>query len=211
MGEKQMSNRWRSTRVAAGLLALACCVFLPAARSAGQAAGEGKTYPRRVLLIRHAEKPPDEDDSAHLSPEGKKRAERLHRLFEATEERPRPFRTPDYVFATANSKNSHRPVETVTPLARRLKLDVDSRYRDEDFAKLAHAIFHDPKYRGKTVLICWHHGTLPQLAGRLKAADAPDAWDKKVFDRVWEITYGEQGQATFHDRPQRLLAGDSTK
>jgi hypothetical protein len=163
-----------------------------------------------VLLIRHAEKPPEGADSVHLSPEGKRRAERLHRLFEAPARGPNLFRTPDYVFVAANSKHSHRPVETVAPLARRLKLDIDTRYKDEDFAKLAHATFHDPKYTGKTVLICWHHGDLPQLARRLKAADAPGAWKGHVFDRVWEITYNEQGKAAFRDRPQQLLPGDST-
>ena len=32
-----------------------------------------------------------------------------------------------------------------------------------------------------------------------------------VFDRVWQITYDDQGNATFRDRPQRLLPGDSEK
>ena len=44
-----------------------------------------------MLLIRHAEKPPPEANSVHLNAEGKKRAEALPRLFEASASRPNPF------------------------------------------------------------------------------------------------------------------------
>ena len=93
---------------------------------AGCAAGEEKAFPATVLLVRHAEKPPDADESVHLSAEGKKRADALPGLFEASKARPDPLPKPDFVFATENSKHSHRPLETVTPLARKLKLTVNA-------------------------------------------------------------------------------------
>src|SRR5262249_10882497 len=44
-------------------------------------ADEEKTFPARVLIIRHAEKPPDEAMSADLSAAGKERAAALPGLF----------------------------------------------------------------------------------------------------------------------------------
>src|SRR5262249_29096526 len=149
--------------------------------------------------------------SPHLSPEGAKRAELLHKLFEASPNRADPFPKPDFIFAAHESKMSNRCNETVAPLAKQLKLDVNSHFANEDFAKLAHELLHKPKYADKTILVCWHHGLLPALAAQLKAKDLPETWKAQVFDRVWEITYGRDGRATWRDRPQQLLAGDSAK
>jgi len=175
------------------------------------AESQNKKYPQLVLIIRHAEKPPEEARSVHLSAEGKKRAEVLPQLFQTSKKRPDPFPAPDFIFAAQNSKHSHRSVETVTILAKKLKLPINSNYPDDDFARLAHELFKNPKYASKTILICWHHGTIPQLAKQLKAADAPDTWKGHVFDRVWQITYDTNGKATFLRRPQQLLATDSAK
>ncbi len=164
------------------------------------------TFPAQILLIRHAEKPADGVD---LSDAGKQRAAALAGLFKKTDARPNPFPTPDFIFAASNSKHSHRSLETVTPLAKSLNLHIDDKYPDDDFAQLADHILHKSKYEGKVVLICWHHGKLPELAHALKAADAPDHFKGSEFDRVWQITYDNQGKATFVNRPQRLLPGDA--
>jgi hypothetical protein len=177
----------------------------------GQAKDRSESYPSRILLIRHAEKPADETSSVHLTPEGMKRAEQLFHLFEASEKRTIAFPVPDFIFAAKDSKHSHRPVETVAVLAKKLKLPINANYRNEDFTELVQEIFHSPKYAGKTILICWHHGTLPQLANRLKAANAPETWKGTVFDRLWEITYDGKGKTTFRDLPQHLLSSDTEK
>jgi broad specificity phosphatase PhoE len=173
-------------------------------------AGQTKTYPAHILIIRHAEKP-EGDTSVSLSTRGKERARALRNLFKKSETRPKKFPTPDFIFATKDSKNSHRPKETVTPLAKRLKLTIDDSYANADFKKLAKEILENPKYAGKTVLICWHHGTMPELAQNLKATDAPKHLKDTVFDRVWRIEYDKAGKARFRDMPQQLLAGDSAK
>ena len=177
---------------------------------AEEKAGPKHTPPATVLLIRHAEKPPDEAVSVHLTPEGAKRADALPKLFEASMARPDPFPKPDFIFATENSMRSRRPVETVEPLAKALGLKVHTPFKNADFARLAKQILEDPKYSGKTVLICWHHGTMPQLARALRASDAPDDWKGTAFDRVWQITY-DGGKAAFQSLPQRLLPSDSKK
>ena len=66
--------------------------------------------PLKSLLMRHAEKP-EEPSDPHLSPEGEDRAKRLATWV------PRQLGgPPDFIFAAANSEESDRPVETVTPL-----------------------------------------------------------------------------------------------
>src|SRR4051794_1504281 len=99
-------------------------------------AEEAKTYPARVLLIRHGEKPPAEAESVALNDKGKERAEALRKLFKKTDKRPDPLPTPDFIFATKDSKKSHRPRDTVTPLAKKLELKINDSYGNDDFAKL---------------------------------------------------------------------------
>ena len=139
--------------------------------------------PRQVLLIRHAEKPPEGAMSVHLAAR-ECNAEALPELFSKSNSRPNPFPTPQFIFATKNTKHSHRPLETVTPLARKLNLSVNTDFADDDFAKLAEELFRNREYADKTILICWHHGTLPQFAQKLRAVDVPARFKGSVFDRV---------------------------
>src|SRR5262249_45772269 len=100
--------------------------------------------PKAILVIRHAEKPDDENDT-HLSEAGKKRAAALAGLFKKSPDRPDPFPTPDFIFATEASKRSDRPVETVTPLAKSLMLEVHHKYANDEHEKLAAKLLSDPK------------------------------------------------------------------
>jgi hypothetical protein len=176
-------------------------------------------YPRDVLLIRHAEKPDDTSDK-HLTSRGAARAAALPSLFfipKAFRTRPAPFPTPDFIYATAESKHSNRPVETVQPLASALgDATIHAEHEDDDFQPVVDHLFNQ-KHAGKTALVCWHHGQMRHLALAV-AAKAKNAdqvrkkipkWDDDVYDRVWHFTFTEQGEATFADRPQRLLFKDS--
>lgn len=188
------------------LLGLGTFLLLGAFLPAG--AQEARTYPAQVLIIRHAEKPAG--DSPDLSPRGKERARALYNLFRSSKARPRSFPTPDFIFATRDSGKSHRPRETVTPLASRLETKIDDRYANADFELLAKELLSNPKYEGKVVLICWHHGKAQDLAAKLGAV-APKHWKDSVFDRVWRIDYDREGKARFRDLPQQLLPGDSER
>src|SRR5262249_38486436 len=92
------------------------------------------SFPAEILVIRHAEKATDGEPSVDLSTIGKKRAEALPGLFTKSETRTEPFPKPNFIFAAKNSKQSHRSLETVAPLARKLGVDVNSEFRSEDFA-----------------------------------------------------------------------------
>jgi hypothetical protein len=180
---------------------------------------QASTYPSHVLIIRHAEKPDDKKDK-HLTSRGAARAAALPSLFyipKVFRTKPAPFPTPDFLFATAESKDSNRPVETVQPLAKALGgLEIHGKHADGDYQPLVDHLFSNAKHAGKTVLICWHHGKIRGLTravlAKAKNGDPVSkqvkAWDPAVFDRVWQITFDDQGQATFVNRPQRLLFKD---
>lgn len=122
---------------------------------------------------------------------------------------PPRFAAPHFLFATQASDISNRPVETITPLSVALQIEINAEYLDSDYASLANHILNDKnsKYVGKNVLICWHHGTIPDLANALGIKNPPK-WKVDVFDRVWRITYPESG-AKLKDHAQMLLYGDS--
>jgi phosphohistidine phosphatase SixA len=184
-------------------LKLSSIALLTLVLAAGRvwAADASASGPHIIMIIRHAEKTGDKAD-ADLSKKGYERAEALAKTF------PAHFPRPDYLIATKRSKNSNRPVETITPLAKVLHEEIEAKYSDKEYDHLAHELLSDPKYAGKTVLIAWHHGALPELAKALGAKDAPDKWDDDVFNRVWEITY-EKGVATWKDLPENALPEDA--
>jgi hypothetical protein len=161
----------------------------------------GEPGPKQILIVRHAEKNDDKSD-IHLNPRGYARAAALPTLF------PARFDTPEFLFASTQSAHSNRPVETITPLARALRLKIDNTFANEDYALLARHVLLTPVYAGRTVLICWHHGNIPALARALGIADAPTPWPETQFDRVWRIAFAD-GAPALTDLPQRLLPGDS--
>jgi len=195
-----------------------------------------KSGPSQVTIIRHGEKPgdasSDKDGGPNLSVRGSARAAALPQLFAPAQSphgcalsigkgqsftggyvalqikgtAPR-FSTPDFLFATQASKSSDRPVETITPLSAALNLTYDDKHADGDYAKVANDILTNSKYAGKLVLVCWHHGNIPNLATALGVTNPP-AWPGTVFDRVWVISYSE-GKASLANDAQMLLYGDS--
>lgn len=166
--------------------------------------------PAQIILLRHAEKPEDESN-LHLSAQGKERAQALVQLLTATP----VFTTnglPAALFATQLTLHGHsrRPKETLEPLAKHLKLPIQTPYPAKDYAKLAERVLHDSGYDGKTVVICWVHDFLPQLAHAFGAKPKPADWKHTVFDRVLVITFHGKKVAC-KNVPQHLLPGDSTK
>jgi hypothetical protein len=145
--------------------------------------------PAQIILIRHADQPADPLDP-HLSPAGVQRAERLV-SFITTDPAMTRFGLPVAVFATRTTKdgNGQRTQETVAPLARALKLPVQTPFLGKNYAALAYLILANPAYAGKTVLICWNHEEIPQLAAALGVTPEPPKWKGSVFDRVYVISY----------------------
>jgi|SRR5579884_910189 len=163
--------------------------------------------PTLILILRHAEKPGNpatdvDTDGIHLSTEGRIRAAALSIYI------PAHFPKVDFLFASSQSRRSNRSVETISPFAEATGLAIDSSFAEAEYEKLAKALRTDPKYTSKTVLICWHHAHLSQLAAAL-GTKKPPAWPGRIFDRIWSIDYGE-GTPLLHNNPQMLLYGDSS-
>jgi hypothetical protein len=145
-----------------------------------------------ILIIRHAEKP-DAGDS--LSAAGAARAQAYVNYFKNFTLDGQPLQL-DCVFATADSASSRRPRLTLEPLAKTLGLKLDTRFNDSQFPQLAQEILSHPP--GTNILICWHHGEIPQLLRALGAEPKkllPDAkWPDDVYGWLIELRYDESGR-----------------
>ena len=164
--------------------------------------------PAEVVLLRHAEKPSD-DRNPNLSARGFQRAMALPTLLTNTPALTRGG-IPTAIFAPRPTAHGHsrRASETITPTARALHLPVLTPFSANEYAALAKEILSNPAFDGKTILICWVHDYLPQLA-REFGVRHPPGWSGDTFDRVWAITFTGR-RATLQNLPQHLLAGDST-
>ena len=145
-----------------------------------------------IFIIRHAEKPPE---GAALSPEGTRRAEGYVEYFTNLKVKKRPVKV-EHLFAAADSKNSARPRLTLEPLSRTLNLPLDLRFEADDVKALAEEL--RTKDHGKCIVICWHHGPMPELLKEL-GADPADLleegeWPDKIFNWVIQLRYDADGK-----------------
>jgi hypothetical protein len=183
------------------------------ARSAEPVAGESPALKNAVVfIIRHAEKP---DSGCDLSPAGYQRADAYPGYFKGLTMDSKPLKL-DYVFAMADSKGSHRPRLTVEPLGKALGLQIDTRFANKKFQDMVDEI--QTKDHGRRILICWHHGEIPNLV-RALGAD-PDKllpegkWPNDVFGWMLQLRYDENGRLIPSETKrtnEKLLPGDSEK
>jgi hypothetical protein len=171
------------------------------------------------MLIRHAEKPLNPAGSPHgVAPDGQQdlhsltvtgwiRAGALVGLFAPSRGRPpAELRPPDTIYGSAHAGgHSKRSVQTVSPLAARLGLEVIKRYAAGDEAHLAREVSTRP---GAT-LIAWHHEDIHKIVhylGHVSPAP-PSRWPHDRFDVIWTFTPDGDGWG-FAQIPQLLLPGD---
>jgi hypothetical protein len=140
--------------------------------------------PAQILVMRHAEKPADDTDP-NLAPVGVARAKQLASYI------PQTFGKPDAIFATAISKHSERPFETAKPLAKACGQVPQTPYADAEYGLLAKRLLTDEAYAGKRIVVCWHHGEIPDLMKALgaKAGDYPRPWDPAVFNLILKAEF----------------------
>ena len=166
--------------------------------------------PAEIILLRHAEKPPD-DEGIHLSAQGEERARALAALL-TTSPALLSNGLPAALFAprSTSGRPSRRAQETLGPLAQRLDLRVETPHSAKNYAALAEELLHNRALDGKTVVVCWVHEFLPHLAEALGVTPRRRPWRGSVFDRLWVITYAGK-KASLADLPQALLPGDSAR
>jgi hypothetical protein len=169
-------------------------------------AGYGALKNAVILIIRHAEQ---QEDGQGLSPAGDARARAYVNYFTTFTIDGRPLKL-DYLFASKDSSNSHRPGLTIQPIATKLGLMVDSRFKNRQFSDLVDEIQSRP--HGANILICWHHGKIPQIIRALGADPKqllPNGrWPDDVFGWLILLRYDENGNLVESKRINEQLSGD---
>jgi hypothetical protein len=166
--------------------------------------------PARVFLIRHAEKPTEGGNS--LSLKGRERAAAYVPFFLETAELT-SHGTPAAIYAPTSSQQdeSQRAVETVQGLADKLKISINTKHARDSYKEMVDEIKADPTFKGKTVLICWDHTTIPEIARAFGALQTPARWPQDVYDRIWKLSFNTSGsRPMFQNTPQRLMYGDTS-
>jgi hypothetical protein len=133
------------------------------------------------------------------------------------------FATPQYLFATASSSASSRPLETITPLAQALQylgdpaidatINTSFGNKAKEMQALVNTVLGTPStYAGKVVLVCWHHGTIPELVEDFGVPKSQlkdwNPFPSSVFDVVMQITWSGT-KASLQVSHQKLLFGDT--
>jgi len=177
------------------------------------------------MVIRHAEKPGGRfagvtewgETNAHgLSVRGWQRAGALCCLFAPAYG---PLQNallakPAFIFASASvddptpgNSRSRRSLETVSPLAQRMGVEVGLSFSKGEEKALAEAAQACPG----PVLIAWQHENISTIAHAILGAKiAPQTWPPDRFDVIFVFTLDPlAGTYSFAQVPQCLLAGDS--
>lgn len=163
-------------------------------------------FPKQILILRHAEKPQDKHNE-NLSTKGYERAAALAYYL------PDTFAKVDHIFAAGigHHSPSHRPVETITPLADRLGLKIHQKYLKDDHVAMVNHILDDDKYTDTIIVICWEHTDIESISSAFGATNVPSTpWPGTIFDLVWQLSLvPSQNTYNIEQIPQLLLYGDT--
>jgi len=189
--------------------------------------------PTKIMIIRHAEKPPKHggkplDVQANGEPgngkslivPGWQRAGALNAFFAPYKSAPAnpEIAAPDYIYAASPTKESQRPWETVTPLAAWLNYAQGSKQFDVSYsigggeAQMVASVLA----LSGTVLICWEHDNImPNVVTAIDKqvpianyASIPNPFPN-VFYLVWVLDRNKKGTSyTWTSVNQNLMAGD---
>ena len=133
-----------------------------------------------VVIIRHGEK---NDATGNLSCQGLNRSLLLPKVLNAK------FHQFSYLYvptaSTGKSTGHARMYQTVTPLAVKNNLPVNSKYDVNAFAALA----QDVMKKTGTVLLTWEHDGIGQITAALGVKGDNLHWPDKDYDSIWIITY----------------------
>jgi hypothetical protein len=178
----------------------------------------------KIMLIRHAEKPvkdsapygvtaDGERSKESLEVRGWQRAGALASLLAPTNAhfQHASLAKPKFLFASKplRRKGSRRSMETLTPLAQKLAIRINSSFQRSDFESMLDEVF---ACKG-VVLICWQREYIPQIASYILGNKkiAPSVWPEDCFDMIWVFDLARSSSKyTFKQVPQRLLGGDLT-
>lgn len=148
------------------------------------ASAQGKNL--KLVLIRHAEKP---DIGDNLSCAGFNRSLKLPEVIKAK------FGIPDYIYVPAlhlgKSTPRARMFQTISPLAVKYNLTINSKFEEEDDA----GITADVTSKKGTILIVWEHNQIKPLLKALGLKVKDLQWPDNDFDSIWIVTF-KKGKPT---------------
>jgi hypothetical protein len=179
---------------------------------------------QKIMVIRHGEKPQGaippygvttdgEQDANSLLVQGWARAGALAVLFAPSrgELQSEELAQPQTIFAASDvgGQSSKRPEETVSFVAQKLSLDVNTAYTVGQETQLADAV----KSCDGVVLIGWEHKHIPLIANAILGnTSAPQQWAGDRFDMVWVFDFDAGGGTwRFSQVPELLMPGDSAE
>ena len=102
---------------------------------------------------------------------------------------------------------SKSSVETLTPLAEKLAIRINSHFTRLAVEEMLEEVF----MCAGVVLICWQQEFIPKIANYILRGQttAPQDWPNDRFDMVWVFDLDQaSARYSFHQVPQSLLLGD---
>ncbi|WP_058533854.1 hypothetical protein [Legionella saoudiensis] len=159
--------------------------------------------PKKIVVIRHADKAVQTNRSQALSAQGLVRSIKFAYYFLNN------FGEPDFFFAKSPNDEkggevSIRELQTIAPLANITAQfhpeepfnshPINRKFTGAEYQKLANHILTHEKFNNKIIVICWNHKNLPDLAVALGATSKPADWSDDNFDSVYVFEYGRRGK-----------------
>ena len=175
----------------------------------------------KIMLLRHAEKPAKDDAPYGVTRKGERSKESLeirgwqragaltHLFVPANGHFQHPsLAKPQFLYASKplQRKGSRRPIETITPLAEKLAIKINSDFQRSDIESMIADVFT----RKGVVLICWQREYIPDIASLILGNEvAPWVWPEDRFDMIWVFDrHRSSSRYRFKQVPQKLLGGD---
>ena len=176
----------------------------------------------KIMVMRHAEKPATdltpygvtlqgERDKESLAVRGWQRAGALANFFAPMNGhfQDPSLAEPQFLYASKPLKRrgSKRSTQTITPLAEKLAIRINSKFPRFKVSDMLEEVF----LCNGVVLICWQREYIPQIADQIlgDTTVAPEEWPEDRFDMVWVFDRDpSSARYGFKQVPQRLLMGD---
>ncbi len=137
-----------------------------------------------VILIRHAERASLIAPDSPLSDQGRRRAAGLAYLLD------------QYHPVALIASDRVRTQQTLQPLSVRLHEPIriwDAQSTDSLGQYLRTA------YPGETVIVCWHHDHMAELARALGVRGKLPGWSLFTYDKIWTVTLEGDGKVAFRE------------
>jgi len=136
--------------------------------------------PLKVVIIRHGEKPKNGDN---LNCQGLNRSMLIPQMIVSK------FGVPAFSYipsiGTDSATKHARMFQTITPLAVKYNLAINSKYTGKDSAGLVNDILK----RHGLVLVVWDHKSIVPIIHAMGINEAQLKWNDDDFESIWVITF----------------------